>query len=261
LTDVLVRSTSDSQVIFEAVAQKLLPLITKRLTPIERRDLIRPGSVFVWEERGPESGSSGARIERWTDGKQWGPSRVRDEFLVYTERVSDDDMGTSPQDQLIKQTCSVWAPTSRETRKWHLVAYLTTRSVEWLGTIDHIPNLAWLKGVPRLPFRPVRTTKGKICDEIHRIILRKVPSRTDSWQSPRSSPPSGDERLPNIGLAVPSAPWRVPKSDRRLGVEFTDHRETTRELAPLVYLQSISAPPRQPLDDFAIRSFDSNIGK
>ena len=90
LTDVLVRSTSDSQVIFEAVAQKLLPLITKRLTPIERRELIRPGSVFVWEERGPESGSSGvsgrersldsdmpltekfivqARIERWTDGE------------------------------------------------------------------------------------------------------------------------------------------------------------------------------------------------
>ena len=88
LTDVLVRSTSDSQIIFEAVAQKLLPLITKRLTPIERRDLIRPGSVFVWEERGPESGSSGvswrgppfffrmlkmfsvqARIERWTDGE------------------------------------------------------------------------------------------------------------------------------------------------------------------------------------------------
>ena len=57
LTDVLVRSTSDSHVIFQAVAQKLLPLITKRLTHEERRDLIRPGSVFVWEERGPESGS------------------------------------------------------------------------------------------------------------------------------------------------------------------------------------------------------------
>ena len=59
LTDVLVKSTSDGQVIFEAVARGMLPMITKRLTPIERRDLIRPGSVFVWEERGPECGSSG----------------------------------------------------------------------------------------------------------------------------------------------------------------------------------------------------------
>ena len=59
LTDIRVRGTRDSHVIFEAVARKVLPLITKRLTSIERRDFIRPGSVFVWEERGPESGSSG----------------------------------------------------------------------------------------------------------------------------------------------------------------------------------------------------------
>lgn len=59
LSDVLVRSTGDGQIIFEAVARKFLPLITKRLTPMERRDLIRPGSVFVWEERGPESGLNG----------------------------------------------------------------------------------------------------------------------------------------------------------------------------------------------------------
>ena len=82
----------------------------------------------------------------------------------------------------------------------------------------------------------------------------------DSWPSPNSSPP-GDGRLPNIRYAVPSAPWRAPKRDERLGVELNaGHREATRELAPLRYLQSISAPPRQPLDDFAIRSFDSNAG-
>lgn len=140
-----------------------------------------------------------------------------------------------------------------------LVAYFTSRATEWLGTIDHIPNLAYLRKLPRMSFRPARTTKGRICDEIHRIILREAPSRggKDPWSSPDSSPPR-DERLPNIGYAVPSAPWRKPSWDKRLGVEFSDHRETTRELAPLIYLQSISAPPRQPLDDFAIRAFDSN---
>jgi len=258
LTNVCVRNTSDGQVIFEAVAKKILPLITKRLTPVERRELIRPGSVFVWEERGPDSRSSGARIERWTDGRQWGPSRVRDEFLVYTERVSGDDT-ESPQDQLIKQTYSVWVPgvpTSWETRKWHLVAYSTPRSARLLQTIDHEPDLARLNRSPRISFRPARTTRGRICDEIHRIIL---PSRgdADAWSSPNSSP-SGDDRLPKIERLVPPAPWKIPKWDRRRGVEFTEHRQAARELAPLRYLQSISAPPRQPLDDFAIRAFDSN---
>ena len=98
LTDARVRNTRDSHIIFEAVARRALPLITRRLTSSERRDFIRPGSVFVWEERGPESGSSGvsrrrllplasdtayiltffhgkiasvvqAGIERWTDGE------------------------------------------------------------------------------------------------------------------------------------------------------------------------------------------------
>lgn len=75
LTDTRVRNTVDSHVIFEAVAQRVLPLITRRLTSIERREYIRPGSVFVWEERGPESGSSGV--------SRRGPPLVSDS--VYTD--------------------------------------------------------------------------------------------------------------------------------------------------------------------------------
>lgn len=197
------------------------------------------------------------------------------------------DTYDSPQDQLIKQTYSVWAPISRETRKWHLgercsdlapldayrrperlpVAYFTRRSMGWLGTIDHILHLALLKGSPRWSFRPARTTKGKNYgdDKLHvHIIMQGASNGTqhthepaDSWPSPGSSS-SGDERLPRIGYAVPSAPWRRPTWDERLGVGFTDSPQTARTLAPLRYLQSISAPPRQPLDDFAIRAFDSH---
>jgi len=179
----------------------------------------------------------------------------------------------SPQDQLIKQTYSVWAPISRETRKWHLVAYFTRRSMSWLGTIDHILHLALLKGSPRWTFRPARTTKGKNYgdDKLHvHIIMQGASNGTqqhhqhnhahepaDSWPSPGSSS-SGDERLPRIGYAVPSAPWRRPTWDERLGVAFTESPQTARTLAPLKYLQSISAPTRQPLDDFAIRAFDSH---
>jgi len=258
LTNVRVRNTRDSQIIFEAVAHEVLPLITRRLTGNERRDFIRPGSVFVWEERGPESGSSGAGIERWTDGKQWGPSRVRDEFLIYYERVSSDDM-RSPQDQLIKQTYSVWAPTSRETRKWHLVAYFTSRSMNWLETIDDIPNLTWFQGLAGSSFRPARTTKGKNYVELHKhLIPRDGDTSAESWPSPPDSNSSGDDRLPRIGYAVPPAPWRQPMRNERLGIEFPDPRQMARTLVPLIYLEGISAPPRQPLDDFAIRAFDSH---
>lgn len=136
------------------------------------------------------------------------------------------------------------------------VAYSTPRSARLLETIDHNPTLAWLSQSPRISFRPARTTRGRICDEIHRIIL---PSRGDAdlWSSPNSSPP-GDDRLPKIERLIPPAPWKIPKSDRRRGVEFTEHRQAARKLAPLRYLQSISAPPRQPFDDSAIRAFDSN---
>jgi len=149
------------------------------------------------------------------------------------------------------------------------VAYFTSRSLGWLGTIDNIPHIAWPKGPSRWSFRPARTTKGKNYgdDTLHvHIIMQSASNEAqhhhthelgDSWPSPGSSS-SGDERLPQIGYAVPSAPWRRPAWDERLGVDFSEARETARTLAPLIYLQSIRAPPRQPLDDFAIRAFDSH---
>ena len=153
------------------------------------------------------------------------------------------------------------------------VAYFTRRSMSWLGTIDHVLHLALLTGSPGWPFRPARTTKGKNYgdDKLHvHIIMQSASNETqqhhrhshghelaDSWPSPGSSS-SGDERLPKIGFAVMSAPWRRPTWDERLAVGFTESPQTARTLAPLRYLQSISAPPRQPLDDFAIRAFDSH---
>lgn len=150
------------------------------------------------------------------------------------------------------------------------VAYFTSRSLGWLGTIDHVPNLARLKGSPSWSFRPARTTKGRNYgeDTLHVHIIMQAASHdnqphhkhhdsADSLPSPADSSSSGDERLPKIGYAVPPAPWRRPARDERLGVELTEPRQTTRTLVPLMYLQRISAPPRQPLDDFAIRAFDS----
>lgn len=81
-----IRTPSDARTVFHAVAVKVLPMITRRLDSDER-NLILPGNVYVWEERGASTESTGVRlwslssrtqgililasqtgIERWTDG-------------------------------------------------------------------------------------------------------------------------------------------------------------------------------------------------
>lgn len=64
--------------ILEAVRLGLVPRVTRRLTGHER-SMIRPGTVWVWEEEE-------TNMRRWTDGRRWGASRVGGGgFLVYTE--------------------------------------------------------------------------------------------------------------------------------------------------------------------------------
>jgi hypothetical protein len=64
----LVESTTDALLIFEACRSGLLPRAKRRLLEGERREL-RSGSIYVFDEK--ESG-----IKRWTDGRQWSPSRI-----------------------------------------------------------------------------------------------------------------------------------------------------------------------------------------
>ena len=67
-----VDSTHDALLIFEAVKQRQLDRITRRLQEKERCH-ISSGSIFVFDE--VES-----RIKRWTDGRMWSPSRILGNF-------------------------------------------------------------------------------------------------------------------------------------------------------------------------------------
>ena len=58
--------------------------ILTRLSQAERTAYIKSGSVFVWEESDDELG-----LKRWTDGRFWSQSRMREPFLFYEERVVD----------------------------------------------------------------------------------------------------------------------------------------------------------------------------
>ena len=76
-TNIRIRSTRDAHIIFHAVSLNILPIITRRLDADERAAL-RSGCVYAWEERGPHTEVTGLGIERFTEGRRWGPSRVRD---------------------------------------------------------------------------------------------------------------------------------------------------------------------------------------
>ena len=79
LEGVRLRTIQDALKVFHAVYLGSLPRITRRLDFDERRE-IKSGNVYVWEERNPSTNAIGLGIERWTDGRQYTPSRGM--FLV-----------------------------------------------------------------------------------------------------------------------------------------------------------------------------------
>ncbi|CAO1616923.1 unnamed protein product [Sympodiomycopsis kandeliae] len=110
--------------------------IHRRLLEHERPDLIKPGSVFVWDEK--EAG-----MRRWTDGRCWSASRVSGCFLTYRElelrkRPATDSHGPRANqykvEGLIKQSFSM---TSGSGRKLHIVSYYTKRDIRQ-GTLRRV---------------------------------------------------------------------------------------------------------------------------
>ncbi|KIJ11807.1 hypothetical protein PAXINDRAFT_40599, partial [Paxillus involutus ATCC 200175] len=168
-TNVRIRSTRDAHKIFFAVQHHMLPMITRRLDADERLALCS-GCVYAWEERGPHTEITGLGIERFTEGRRWSPSRVRDEFLFYYEKYtppadashssSSDKQPPRDWDPLVKQTYSVWVETEKGRRKWHLTAYFTQATVDRLGTIDDISGVAELV-VPDGTFQSTRVSKNR----------------------------------------------------------------------------------------------------
>ncbi|KAG7092653.1 hypothetical protein E1B28_008990 [Marasmius oreades] len=176
-----VRDARDAHVVFEAVRLGILLPVTRRLNEAERSICIRSGSVFVWEESDDEAG-----LKRWTDGRVWGQSRMREPYLFYDEKLpSDGGPGTDKRSPiirfvdgtrssssalvhqnrsggnhtgLIKQAYSVWAYPSPHSkpRKWHITAYFTYADLPFIPTIDQDPTLSRI-GVPPGVYRAGKT--------------------------------------------------------------------------------------------------------
>jgi hypothetical protein len=73
-----VETTMDALIIFQACLDGILQHVARRPHDRERDGLIRSGFMFVYEET-----TSG--IKRWTDGCNWSPSRINNNYLLYRE--------------------------------------------------------------------------------------------------------------------------------------------------------------------------------
>ncbi|KAI3604668.1 hypothetical protein WG66_008398 [Moniliophthora roreri] len=250
ITVLRIRSPADAHVIFHAVSLNLLPIVSRRLDTEERRS-ISSGCVFVWEERGSNAEATGLGIERWTDSIRWGPSRVKD-FLFYHEKEPEPTelellSGSNGMQQsvgrgcfrenLIKQTYSVFVETPRGRRKWHLIAYFTQDSLEYLRTIDDIPALSNLH-VPPGKYITARTGKPR----------RSTAGALDG-RDPFGYPSSG------VHQGSLSRPYPTPSPSLLIVNRARSRSSSTETLAPLEYLENIPPPRRHPVDEEALMSF------
>jgi len=239
------------------------------------------GCVYVWEERsGSLSESMEQGIERFTEGRSWGPSRARDDFLFYHEkdtapkslmvertraiRYQEDPVGASAMrprrrgEHMIKQTYSVYVQTADGVKKWHLNAYWTQETLDRLLTVDDIPELRSLDVAPGT----------YLCARTNR--MRETVSRSSSHfsggavlRSPSASPvcaPYQFQRRPNDRGSPPS-----PLSPSSISSHVTNGARMAPRahvqgnglaLAPLQVLEECRRLRRDPADEVILRSFN-----
>lgn len=184
----------------------------------------------------------------------------RDEFLFYQEKDpepvdvdpnsdSDTTIGSSPLAQsgvpheytrvsLVKQTYSVFVETpARGRKKWHLIAYFTHDSLDYLRTVSDLPDLARIV-VPPGNYRSARHNTSK-----HgRTQREERPHPFTPQYVPYPSPSRIVLHPAHDGPQVIDRSGRAPPRDGQ-------------SLAPLTYLQNLAPPRRHPLDEEALMAF------
>ncbi|KAF8136951.1 Gti1/Pac2 family-domain-containing protein [Boletus edulis] len=272
LQNVRIRSTRDALQVFYAVARTAIPLITRRLDAEERRAIV-PGNVYVWEERSANSEATGLGMERWTDGMGWGPSRVRDDFLFYHQKecdVTDDpssastpwaqmismypsprSRATNESERLIKQTYSVRVslPDDRPRgvfRKWHLTAYFSQQRLDRLDTIDNVKGVGDVS-VPDGWFRSARRDgKSRKDDDLPKSVVAKRMDHLRFRDSVAGHTSANCPSPPSSSSSMPATP-----SPRMNIVHLSE------QLVPLDYLQNLSYPRRDPIDEQFLQRFST----
>ncbi|KAI0081964.1 hypothetical protein K474DRAFT_1017596 [Panus rudis PR-1116 ss-1] len=251
IKNVRIRSTADAQRVLHAVRLGMLHMVHRRLDEQERLAL-RPGCVYVWEERSNNPLEvTGQEIQRFTEGRSWGPSRAREDFLLYNEKecagrgsMAQRMGGLEPQG-FVKQTYSAFIDSPKNCRKWHINAYFTLDTVDDLLTVDDIPELRKLQ-VPDGLYIPARAYARRT-RSTHRSKAGSSSLSPISGAQPHSPSSARSEPTPR------SSP--IPIQSTLCSTARAHATGSPLHLAPLEYLQNITPPSRAPFDDEALRQF------
>ncbi|KAH9928532.1 Gti1/Pac2 family-domain-containing protein [Epithele typhae] len=143
-----VRDARDAHMVFEAVRQGRLKPVSRRLNEMERTRYITSGSLFVWEESDDEMG-----LKRWTDGRVWSQSRMREPYLFYDEKLGDEPP-SEPKSKCLYRFVDgpsrTWTSSAQSHYErsdhhplglWHLTAYFTYADLPSIPTVDADPLL------------------------------------------------------------------------------------------------------------------------
>ncbi|KAH8107772.1 hypothetical protein BXZ70DRAFT_912542 [Cristinia sonorae] len=267
-TNLHIRTVADANRVLHAVKRGIRPMVTRRLDDDERLAL-RSGCVYVWEERSNNPLEvTGQEIQRFTEGRSWGPSRAREDFLLYFEKDGGNRSivqryGGLGSQQLIKQTYSVYVDYPKNTRKWHLNAYYTQETVDRLQTVDDIPDLRSLV-VPEGAYicaraggqrRNARMQRRTLDESTESQLQPLHPYHFDPYEPSSPSPPplspSPQQWSPLANAQTVLHPNGRVASPR----VCRDSVDPQRQLAPLEYLQNITPSGRNPADDEMLKSF------
>ncbi|TDL26031.1 hypothetical protein BD410DRAFT_800654 [Rickenella mellea] len=276
-TGIRIRNVRDAHLIFHAARSRILPIVTRRLDTEERR-AVRPGNIYVWEERGPNSRATGvgcscifkvvliSYIHGISLALKGGPTEFRGVLLEYGTNfcfiTSDTDLltnstttklgGSSGHNRLVKQTYSVLVETPAGQRKWHLI--------HQLRTVDDIPEVSRLE-IPPGMYVSAKVGKGRARDSWISGADGDVgpnltgPPNSHPVYAPFPAQASPHER--EAQLAQQSG-WRVgtsgnvghsPSQSKRVGGNAP---QAGLPMPPQTGKAAYS--PRHPLDDAALRS-------
>ncbi|KAF9818126.1 hypothetical protein IEO21_02968 [Rhodonia placenta] len=251
-------------------------MVARRLDD-EERLYLTTGCIYVWEERSSNPlEATGQEIQRFTEGRSWGPSRARDDFLLYYEKESASRSSLmirnnlAGSSQMIKQTYSVYVHDGETPpRKWHLNAYYTQDSVDRLRVIEQVPELKGIQ-VPEGRYVCARTggtrrnrhsahspslsangpAKSQTPPSPHAMSGRSTSSASrDNNHAAKTSFPTFTSSAPRISVLAKSPMNPVAQSP---GASLTLSGDPHRRLAPLDYLRSIPPVARDPIDDEAL---------
>jgi len=219
------------------------------------------GALFVWEESDDEMG-----LKRWTDGRVWSQSRMREPYLFYDEKIGDDhthdqspkctfrfvegpsrtwsssaqshyDRSDRHPTGLVKQAYSAYVTTSAHSkpRKWHLTAYFTYADLPNIPTTDQDPLLRGL-AVPPGVYR-----SGK---------ARSRTSDAASTTGPPSPSPPSRPGTPSVrthgkkdpGVVLPSLQSAITSSQMH-GMHGAHHRTLPRMAEDQRMIQMLNSRP------------------